>query len=101
MSVQQVESVSISGGRYRIDVTRAPAGNWVMLEGTLLLVVLCLSVGVLYVNGNGFTRMHSSPFFLPLGVDASITKTATITAVEVGSEAGAAIFKPLNFNTTR
>ena len=33
MSLQTVESVSISGGRYRIDVSRAPAGNWIMMEG--------------------------------------------------------------------
>ena len=29
----EVAGVSVSQGRYRIDVTRVPAGNWVMLEG--------------------------------------------------------------------
>lgn len=61
-AVCEVAAVSVSQARYRIDVTRVPAGNWVMLEG----------------------------------VDATIKKTATITAAD--SE-DAAIFRPLQFNT--
>ena len=32
-AVCEVAAVSVSQARYRIDVTRVPAGNWVMLEG--------------------------------------------------------------------
>lgn len=45
MSGRTVEGTWISQGRYKIEVTRVPAGNWVLLEG----------------------------------IDASITKSATIT----------------------
>ncbi len=33
MSTAEVTSVSVGEGRYRIHVTRVPAGNWVMVEG--------------------------------------------------------------------
>ena len=33
MSREDVEGVSIAQGRYRINVSQLPAGNWVMLEG--------------------------------------------------------------------
>jgi hypothetical protein len=48
-SIREVTAVSVPGGRSRLDVTLAKAGNWVLLEG----------------------------------VDASITRTATITDAEV------------------
>jgi len=33
MSIREVTSVSLSQGRYRVDVTSAGPGNWVLLEG--------------------------------------------------------------------
>ncbi len=33
MAVRNVSAISVSQGRYRTDINRASAGNWVMLEG--------------------------------------------------------------------
>eukprot|EP00611_Tribonema_gayanum_P025099 TRINITY_DN5655_c0_g1_i1.p1 TRINITY_DN5655_c0_g1~~TRINITY_DN5655_c0_g1_i1.p1 ORF type:complete len:740 (+),score=311.79 TRINITY_DN5655_c0_g1_i1:425-2644(+) len=58
-AVREVTAVSVPGGRHRLDVTLAKAGNWVLLEG----------------------------------VDANITRTATITDAEGADDV--AIFRPL------
>ena len=33
MAVRNISVISVSQGRYRVDINRAGAGNWVMLEG--------------------------------------------------------------------
>lgn len=70
MSRRTVESTSIGQGRYKIEVTRVPAGNWVLLEG----------------------------------IDASITKSATVTDAsdDVREDGEVGIFAPIHkaFGTT-
>jgi 116 kDa U5 small nuclear ribonucleoprotein component len=61
MALATVTSVSIPRGRSRTEVTRATAGNWVLLDG----------------------------------IDATVSKTATLTSV--GADDGVEIFAPLKF----
>ncbi|CEG40323.1 116 kda u5 small nuclear ribonucleoprotein component-like [Plasmopara halstedii] len=70
MCTRTIESVCIAQGRYKIQVNRIPAGNWVLLEG----------------------------------VDASITKSATITDADeqILQDEEVGIFRPIHiaFNMT-
>ncbi|KAG6613343.1 U5 small nuclear ribonucleoprotein component [Phytophthora cinnamomi] len=70
MCTRSIESVCIAQGRYKIQVNRIPAGNWVLLEG----------------------------------VDASITKSATITDADEDllQDEEVGIFRPIHiaFGTT-
>ncbi|POM70654.1 U5 small nuclear ribonucleoprotein component [Phytophthora palmivora] len=70
MCTRTIESVCIAQGRYKIQVNRIPAGNWVLLEG----------------------------------VDASITKSATITDADEDllQDEEVGIFRPIHiaFATT-
>eukprot|EP00644_Phytophthora_capsici_P002848 jgi/Phyca11/510248/fgenesh2_kg.PHYCAscaffold_55_\ len=70
MCTRTIESVCIAQGRYKIQVNRIPAGNWVLLEG----------------------------------VDASITKSATITDADEDllQDEEVGIFRPIHiaFGTT-
>lgn len=70
MSARTVDSTWVSQGRYRVEVTRVPAGNWVLLDG----------------------------------IDASITKSATVTDADADllQDDDVGIFAPIQraFGTT-
>ena len=52
LAVRSVATISVSQARYRVDVTRAVAGNWVLLEGVDESIVKTATItgntGVLY-----------------------------------------------------
>lgn len=72
MDIREVESVSLSQARYRLDVSRAGAGNWVMLEGVDAAINKTATI-----TEARSARCEEASIFRPLQFDtASVVKLA-------------------------